>query len=38
MYFTGDYQTTYQLMANIPEIVSKLLRNAVLESFKTLEY
>lgn len=38
MYFTGDYQTTYYLMANIPEVVSKLIRNVVLESFKTLEY
>jgi hypothetical protein len=38
MYFTGNYQTTYYLIANIPEVVSTLIRNVILESFKTLEY
>jgi len=38
MYFTGNYQTTYYLIANIPEVVSNLLRNVILESFKTLEF
>jgi hypothetical protein len=38
IYFTGDYQTTFYLIANIPEVVSKLLRNVILESFKTIEF
>ena len=38
MCFTGDYQTTYNLIANIPEVVSNLIRNVILESFRTLEY
>ncbi len=38
MYFTGDYQTTYYLIANVPEVVSKLIRNVILASFQTLEY
>lgn len=38
MYFTGNYHTTYYLMANIPEVVAKLIRNVILTSFQTLEY
>ncbi|HNX87535.1 MAG TPA: hypothetical protein PKH58_00510 [Paludibacteraceae bacterium] len=38
MYFAGNYQTTYNLIANIPEVVSNLIRNVILESFRTLEY
>jgi len=38
MYFTGDYQTTYYLIANIPEVVVKLISSVILSSFQTLEY
>jgi hypothetical protein len=38
MYFTGDYQTMYYLVANVPESVSNMIRNALLVSFQTLEY
>ena len=38
MYFTGNYNTTFYLSANIPEVVSKLLRNVILASFQTLEF
>lgn len=38
MCFTGNYNTMYYLLANVPEAVSKLLRNVILASFQTLEY
>ncbi|MHC1705925.1 MAG: hypothetical protein AB9842_00245 [Bacteroidales bacterium] len=38
IYFTGNMQTMYYILANTPEVVSTMVRNVLLESFKTLEY
>jgi len=38
MYFTGDLQNMYYLVASTPEVVSTMVRNVILMSFRTLEY